>query len=131
MAKPVLSVSLNGVKDLQRQLRRLGTEVERKSLQDAVMAGAEVIRAEASRLAPRRTGRLAANIEAVLVKKRKDQAIAHIGPNKEAWYGIFAELGTSHHPAQPFLRPAFDSKKDEAMDAAADKLRAAIAKAVR
>lgn len=33
-----------------------------------------------------------------------------IGPSRAGFYGSFQELGTKHHAAQPFARPAFDSQ---------------------
>jgi HK97 gp10 family phage protein len=35
--------------------------------------------------------------------------------DKDAYYWWFLENGTSKMPAQPYLRPAFDMKKDEAL----------------
>lgn len=34
---------------------------------------------------------------------------------KDAYYWRFVEFGTSKMPARPFLRPAFDAKKEEAV----------------
>lgn len=45
--------------------------------------------------------------------KQANQAAA--GAEKDAWYWWFVENGTSKMPARPFLRPAFDSKKEEAV----------------
>lgn len=35
--------------------------------------------------------------------------------SKEAFYGRFLEFGTSRMAARPFLRPAYDAKKEEAV----------------
>ena len=43
-----------------------------------------------------------------------------------AAYSIFAELGTSTHSAQPYMRPAFDEKAQEAVEGMADILREEI-----
>src|SRR5690606_13750740 len=93
-------------------------------MREALLAGAEPIREDAVRRAPRRTGFLAGHIITEPVKGRTDQVV--IGPTKDAFYGLFQELGTSHHRAQPFLRPALEAKKDEAQRRAAAVLRAGI-----
>jgi HK97 gp10 family phage protein len=75
--------------------------------------------------------------------------VVGVGPDKDAWYGRFVEMGTgpAHAepqqaralemendqyaasadrrgtPAQPFLRPAFDQNTDAAIEAMADELR--------
>lgn len=43
-----------------------------------------------------------------------------------AAYSIFQELGTSSRPAQPYLRPAFEEKKQEAVENMAEILREEI-----
>jgi HK97 gp10 family phage protein len=32
-----------------------------------------------------------------------------VGPSQTFFYGYFQEIGTAFHPAQAFMRPAFDS----------------------
>lgn len=41
---------------------------------------------------------------------------------------VFAEFGTVHEPAQPFAGPAFEDKKDEALDVFVAELQAEIKK---
>jgi HK97 gp10 family phage protein len=36
------------------------------------------------------------------------------GDITKAFYGKFSEYGSSHEPARPWIRPAFDESKDEA-----------------
>ncbi|MGJ0236982.1 HK97-gp10 family putative phage morphogenesis protein [Novosphingobium fluoreni] len=43
-----------------------------------------------------------------------------------AAYSIFMELGTGTHSAQPYMRPAFEEKKQEAVEGMADILREEI-----
>ena len=90
------------------------------------MAGAEVVRKDASRRAPRRTGTLARRIIAKITSKSSQNATAFIGPDKEVFYGRFVELGTSKTRAQPFLRPAFDENYKEIRKAARDVLTSAL-----
>ena len=49
------------------------------------------------------------------------KASARIGTNIE--YGPYVELGTSKQRAQPYLRPAYDEKRGEALREVADVLK--------
>lgn len=46
--------------------------------------------------------------------------------NKRAWYARLLEFGTSKMAARPFIRPAFDAKKDEAGRAVIEQIQEAI-----
>ena len=54
-----------------------------------------------------------------------------IAAGEEESYGGLAELGTSHQPADPWLRPALDSKKNEVVAAVAARLRARVLRVAR
>lgn len=72
--------------------------------------------------APRRTGILIGSLGKIQLRRSKFVALI-VGPrvkgrfkasrdpktNKGGWYGQFVEFGTRNQPAQPFMRPAFDS----------------------
>jgi len=45
--------------------------------------------------------------------------------NPNYWWLV--EFGTSHAPAQPFMRPAFERKKGEAMRVVTESLRKGLA----
>ncbi len=117
---------------LARKLQMLAEETAREHMREATLAGAELVRAEAERLAPRRTGTLASNIQKEVRKQTKVRVEVRVGPGKEAWYGRFVEEGhaivvngqkVGDAPPTPFLRPAFDAKLEEAEQAAVDELR--------
>jgi len=97
----------------------LGADV----LEHAAHEGAEPIRMAASRLAPRRRGRLARHIAAVTVERTRRKCTVAVGPERRVFYGLFSELGTIHQPAQPWLRPGFDLAKRRAVRAAEKDLR--------
>lgn len=138
--------SVDGLDELVSALKRAGADVER-ALGDAAVAGAEVIKAAANGMAPDPIN----DIEIEQVTKKRFQVA--IGPIKEKWYYRFFELGATQHeisgkgvlafedagdeimvtrvvvpgvPAQPFLRPAFDSKQQKAVEAIGKKLRKAV-----
>lgn len=121
-----MTVRVFGLEKALLKLRNLEGAVAMDRLEEAALAGAEVIREEMSIRAPRRTGKLAGEI----VKLTKSKSAAHtevaIGPSKDAWYGKFQELGTVHHAAQPFMRPASDAKRGDARRAAKNSLRSSI-----
>lgn len=58
--------------------------------------------------------RIAENVGISVVDQTATGAIAQIGPTKRGFAGIFAEEGTVHQSAKPFIEPAFDETQDEA-----------------
>jgi HK97 gp10 family phage protein len=64
----------------------------------------EQIVPDAQRDAPKRTGDMAASIHYEIGHDSKG-AFVRVSFDKDHWYGIYAELGTSQETARPFLRP--------------------------
>jgi HK97 gp10 family phage protein len=139
MAK--VTVHLAGDEETVAALQGVVDEL-RSQLEPMAQAGAAPIRDEAERRAPRRTNRLADRIHVETLKKGKQEVEVGVGPDdKEAFYARFVEFGTdphfikkaraqalrlssgefaasADHPGtreQPFLRPAFDEKLEEAV----------------
>lgn len=120
--------AFEGGAEFARKLAELDENLGGALLMEAAIAGAEPIRDTAATLAPRATGDLSENIDTEVATAQPRKAVVHIGPNKEkAWHGIFPELGTANQAAQPYLRPAFDEKRGEAVDRFAKKLKTGIA----
>ena len=119
---------------LARQFDALDASVGGAFLLQAALDGAEVIRAEAERLAPRgavskRTRRskpLHKNIVKSAFLATQKTAKIDVGFNKDAFHGRFLELGTPKMAARPWLRPAFDAKKAEAQRVFSESLRRRI-----
>ncbi|MER0516132.1 HK97-gp10 family putative phage morphogenesis protein, partial [Providencia stuartii] len=105
---------------------------------------------EARAKAPKRTGKLAKNIVAGNQRGRQRGEVSagvyvrgtnKAGTNSDskmkaddprnAYYWRFLEEGTSKMPPHPFIRPAFDSKADEAAEFAISKLNQAIDEVLR
>lgn len=121
-----MNVEAKGFAELDRMLQQLPDDMARIYLVDAVRAGGELIAEEAARRAPRDTGDLAASITVKVNKNVKSNGDpeAQIGPSKkEQRVGRYQELGTSHNPAQPFLRPALDTRGQDAIEAMRDVLK--------
>lgn len=56
------------------------------------------------------------NIASNITDQTATGAIALIGPTKKGFVAGFAELGTAHQPARPFIGPGFDQTYEDAID---------------
>jgi len=74
---------------------------------DNMYAACSYAAEEARALAPVRSGRMKKNIDMVVEVTAHGNTIEGIvGVRKQAFWAWFQELGTKHHGAHPFLRPA-------------------------
>jgi HK97 gp10 family phage protein len=136
-------VTVTGLKELADAMRDLPTRIGRNVLRGATNAGASVIKKDAVARAPvyagddprADPGRLhralyqkqirdqsndLKQVFYVGVRSGKDQQKVKRGKkvsNLDAFYWRFVEFGTSKMSARPFLRPAFEAKKMEAVEA--------------
>lgn len=125
-----IAVSVLGLDELYRGLEMRKSQVG-EMMREALEAGAEVVAQEADRLAP----------EGGYIRVETKSKEAVIGFDEDKWYWRFFETGATSHevrgtplvfegdaglvvtgrvshpgmPAKPFLRPALDGKKDEAL----------------
>jgi len=139
------NIQIHGFEDFKRQLAELPGRVGRNVLRGAVNAGASVIRKEAVLRAPQYTGSVQAGHpppgtlkksiyqkqiaelssaiqQTFFVGWRQGRAVQAVKRGKsvvnlDAYYGHMVEFGTSKMPAKPFLRPAFEAKKEAAIEA--------------
>ncbi|MEC9433875.1 MAG: HK97-gp10 family putative phage morphogenesis protein [Pseudomonadota bacterium] len=58
-----------------------------------------------------------------------DFAEVWVGPGRQP-QAITQEFGTEHHPAQPFMRPAWDAEKNRALDIAVEEIKVEVGKSV-
>lgn len=138
-------VNVQGLKELQAALKELPKNVGRNVLRGSVAAGAAVIRAEAKAQAPMYTGGdvskghpppgtlkrsvyqkqirelSSAAKQTFFVGVRSGKKYQKQGKkgdlSQDAFYAGFVEFGTVNMAARPFMRPAFESKKQAALDA--------------
>lgn len=113
-------VSVKGMRKLDKKLIAMAKAMAGKNLETALLAGSLVISNEAKVRAPVLTGTLARSITQEVVVDG-ETATARVGTNVE--YATAQEFGTARFPAQPYLRPAVDSKRDEAMQEIVESLR--------
>lgn len=148
-------VKVTGLVELGRRMRELSDDIQKKVSYQAVAAGARVIKANAISRAPisdqphqlgAKKGQVVqpGNLRRNIIIKRIPQGqsehdaeyivgVRHgkgVAPH-DAFYFRFVEFGTVNMPAQPFLRPAFDSQKQVAVNKMKDILRKRIEKAER
>lgn len=146
-----IKTSLEGYAELDRKLRELadpkaGANALRASVRNPMMEVAEVARRNIAVLSPgeaklHRTyrGRLvsagfaARNIKVVVKMSRsKQSASALLGVVKEAFYAVqFFELGTAKIPRRPWLVPALESSKEEAIRGVGEVLKKRITRIAR
>ena len=134
-----VSAKVEGLNELETQLRALGLEVGVKTLRAALMATAAPLRQEMKRLAPQsrgeprrrrskrggvveiRPGFLKSRIRARSAIRRVGRSSRYLGGDQVALvrvgaftpYAGYVEYGTSKTPAQPFVRPAAHAKRGE------------------
>lgn len=140
-------MKLQGFKELADAMRELPKQVAKNALRSAVNAGASEIRKEARTRAPKKSGTLKRALYQKQIREESSQykQVFYVGVragptrgkdgkkdySRDAWYWRFVEFGTSKMAAKPFLRPAFESKKQAAVSAIGKKLDERIQKAAR
>ena len=144
MASKFENLEIKGLDEIERRLQRLPEKLRRKSIKKVMTDSAETIRSEAARRCRKnpkgptwpKTGHLAdAVAQKVSVKAEKSTAKIGIDYSK-AHHGHLVEFGhrivvhkkdTGKRTRKfPFMRPAFDSKGDEALDTLLDGLKKAV-----
>ena len=93
-----VSCDVQGVQEFQAAVSKFASYVQ-EYVHSQLVNWAELVRSEARRRVPVRSGYLQSTIYAVV----RDWVI-HVGA--EAAYALFVELGTRHMQARPFLWPA-------------------------
>ena len=110
------------IKDLVKELKALPQKVQDKVVEGAVRHAARPLVVEARRLVPVRTGNLKKSIGVTKSRQKKPHLIVfNVSPRTngkyDGWYGLFVELGTRRAAPHPYLRPAFEAKAGECIEA--------------
>lgn len=117
--------------DIVSGLDKFEKKIKGEILISAAAAGARVIYEELKlNTSPPRMGRVTGTLHDAVYRvfsqsrSNEDQKAYHIGVNKsKAPHWHFLEYGTSKQPARPYIRPAFDAKIKEAIDATTDRIK--------
>ena len=118
-------VRVEGLRELDQALTELPRATARNVLKRAGMRALEPVVTEAARLAPELFGDLKDSVAVSDRRPRRHRKQSDVevfggpGPYPQAH---LQEFGTQHHAAQPFMRPAWDSKKRAVLDSVKDDL---------
>lgn len=144
------SAEIHGMPELLRALKDLGGDkIAKKEFRKALRAAAKPIQRQAVANAPvhdgpypegrenRFPGKLKSEIKVRAAKRSRKNAAAILVSSSgqksayqgDAYYGAFNEYGTSRMKGKPFMRPAFDSQKETAINEAASVMRIALLRA--
>lgn len=150
---------IKGLAELHKTLQELPATIERNVLRGGLRAAGNVVRDEAKRLAPPdQTGDLRKSIRVSMrVRSKAGWVNANVkAGDKKAWYARLVELGTARHwirpkskkslffaglareavdhpgaKPKPFMRPAFDTKAQAAIEAMAEYIRQRLPKELK
>lgn len=118
-----LTVRLSGLDALSLKVRYL-RDAARTGLRFGVSEAAGMFEAEAKTDAPAKTGRLRDSIHTGTVTDEDQRQELSVSPDTPYAHRIeFGFIGTDslgrnyHQAPEPYMRPAFDAKEDEARDA--------------
>lgn len=149
------TVEIEGLGPLLKRLEALPREISGKNggpVRRALGRAARLVRDEVKKNAPKRTGRLEANIIAARVRddrppgvserfvvsvRGKRQRYGNTAENRrsgrvgEAFYWKFLEFGTQKRAATPFIQPSFAASAQAALDEFTRALGADLDKIVR
>lgn len=138
-----MRVEIVGLEDVVDALRALGVDME-NAVEAIALAAAEPMARTVAAKAP---GAIGDAIVTETTEKSKKRVTVSVGPSRKAWIARFVEFGTGAHtvtarkqkalklyglgvyrkrvdhpgmPAQPFMRPAFDTGQSASQTAAAN-----------
>jgi HK97 gp10 family phage protein len=132
-----MKVRVSGFRELEASLSELPKATGKNVLRRVLKAAGEPIRSAAEENAPVLTGQLEASIvtatrltrrQARLAKRANKSTVEmHVGTKNQA--AVPQEFGTIAQAAQPFMRPAWDGNKDQALEIIKSDLGSEIEKA--
>jgi HK97 gp10 family phage protein len=142
------TITITGLSDLEKKLEQFTDRIAKNILGSAIRAGAVVIQKEAKQICPESAeahllksgkGRLGTWIAPGTLKKgirvrmaprkSRDVPITYwVYVQRNLYYWKFVEFGTEKMAAHPFMRPGFDTKKMDAVEAIRDYLAQRIEK---
>lgn len=121
---PSKSIVITGVKEIDRELKKLEAIDAKKAIRKGIRAGLDVILAQTKQIVPVRSGKLKKSLKKKALKRRKGRigykiVTAPTKKEKEAnpdlyLPGAAIEFGTESTPQNDFMKRAFEEKKAEA-----------------
>jgi HK97 gp10 family phage protein len=129
------TIQITGLAELTRRLEQFPDKIAKNMLGGAIRAGAVIIQKEARNLVPvsAEAHFLGKGSRKVLIqpgelkrkgikvrlapRKSRDVPITYwVYVSRKLWYWRFVEFGTSKMSSRPFMRPAFDTQKQKALE---------------
>ena len=141
-------VKIDGLKELNAKLKRMSARDSNRIVRRGISKMAQVIRKEMRERAPVDSGDLKKNIGFKIFRDQRGGFRGQVGPKPKAFYARFIEFGSASHiiprkdtkgrkqkaikigdktyksvthpgiSPKPFLRPAFEAKKRQAVEEA-------------
>jgi HK97 gp10 family phage protein len=133
MAKASAKVVITGIKELDRDLEKLGPALSKKVTRKGLRKAAKVLAKEVKAEAPKDTGELS---KAVKVKsgKRSQLLVSTYVAIIDEELGPIAnhlEWGTEHNAANPFMRRTADTQGDRVLEIAREELAEQVSEAIK
>jgi HK97 gp10 family phage protein len=124
------AVAITGIREIDRKLARLEPAIQRKVLRQSIRAALKPIAAAVKARIDSITGALKKAVKVRAIKSKRRGSIglevrisgedANKGKpiiSEAGWFSpAFPEFGTAHEPAQPIMRPVYDSQGPAARD---------------
>lgn len=113
------SVDIRGQRETIRALETLSSKLQRKAISKSSRISGKILMEAAKRYAPVDTGTLKKSIKVRALKRnRRGDVGVVVGTSQrefvgDLFYGAMVEYGTSKMEAKPYMRPAYEEKKDE------------------
>jgi len=132
-------VRTQGFRELEQALLELPKATGRNTARRALLKAAQPIADDASANAPiGETGKLSSTIEPGTRLSRRQSQLhkkqspfeVFIGPSADP-RGVQQEFGNANHPAQPFMRPAWEANKARALSTIRTELKNEIHKSAQ
>lgn len=115
------SIEVSGLRELGAAFKELDSRVQKRIARSATAAGGRVIANEAKAIVPVDKGTIKRNIRVANLRPSQpgvqESAVGVRVKGKtgeSAFHWVYVEFGTAKMAPQPFLRPAYESKKVEA-----------------
>lgn len=148
-------IRIEGFRELRNRIARLERGLQRKVYGQAVRAGGKILVDAAKDKVPVKTGAVQRSLVHRASSKpskglfgvkitikgglKASERVAHrkgnsgrpYFPDAVERYYRFQELGTKHHPAKPFLKPAIEGKASEVLKAVKETLEAGLERETR
>ncbi len=121
----MITAKVQGLSSLHLKLALMMAHTD-TMLEKAIVKMPEPMRDHAQEICPRSEGPGGHLADGIKIGALKHVGPGHVqvrlGVKASLWYGVFPEYGTSRMAAQPFMRPAYDLKRDECIDIFADEI---------